>query len=71
MPAITVGIVDSCVIATETQAGVLNGRGASRAPRDDVASAITLKVSLSGNVRGETLRTFAADEVTGILGQLN
>jgi uncharacterized protein with GYD domain len=40
------------------------------APSDEVASAITLKVSLAGNVRGETLRAFTADEVAGIVGQL-
>jgi uncharacterized protein with GYD domain len=40
------------------------------APSDEVASAIVLKVSMLGNVRGETLRAFTADDVTGIIGQL-
>jgi uncharacterized protein with GYD domain len=39
-------------------------------PSDEVASAITLKVGQLGNVRGETLRAFTADEVAGILGNI-
>jgi uncharacterized protein with GYD domain len=40
------------------------------APSDEVASAIVLKVNGLGNVRGETLRAFTADEVAGIVGNL-
>jgi uncharacterized protein with GYD domain len=40
------------------------------APSNEVASAIALKVTGLGNVRGETLRAFTADEVAGIVGSL-
>ena len=40
------------------------------APSDEVASAIVLKVSGLGNVRGETLRAFTADDVAGIVANL-
>ena len=40
------------------------------APSDEVASAVVLKVSGLGNIRGETLRAFTADEVAGIIGNL-
>ena len=40
------------------------------APSDEVASAIVLKVSGLGNIRGETLRAFTADDVAGIVGKL-
>ena len=38
------------------------------APSDEVASSMVLKVSGMGNVRGETLRAFTAEEVAGIVG---
>ncbi|MDQ3444184.1 MAG: GYD domain-containing protein, partial [Chloroflexota bacterium] len=37
---------------------------------DEAASAIVLKVTALGNVQGETLRAFTADEVAGIVGNL-
>jgi len=40
------------------------------APSDEVASAIVLKVSGLGNIRGEALRAFTADDVAGIVGKL-
>src|SRR5680860_865045 len=40
------------------------------APSDEVASAVVLKVSGLGNIRGETLRAFTSDEVAGIVGNL-
>ncbi len=40
------------------------------APSDEAVSAIVLKVTGLGNVKGETLRAFTADEVAGIIGNL-
>jgi len=38
-------------------------------PDDETASAIALRAQRGGNVRGETLRAFTAEEVAGILSR--
>jgi uncharacterized protein with GYD domain len=40
------------------------------APDDESATAFSLAIGAAGNVRGQTLRAFAKDEMDGILGRL-
>lgn len=40
------------------------------APDDQVASALTLKVGMLGNVKTQTVRAFDAKDMAGVLGKL-
>lgn len=44
--------------------------GLIEAPDDDTASAFTLALAATGNIRGVTMRTFGVDEMRAILDKL-